>query len=80
MLLSQLNFLPEYTCLIHSCFCANSSFGLKQAPAFVDNVYSADENLATDNNIAPILFAVVLQNVKHAVLNIIRMFSNIFLS
>ena len=58
-----LNFLPEYTCLIHSCFCTNSSFGLKQAPAFVDNVYSADENLATDNNIAPILFAILLQNV-----------------
>ena len=25
------------TCLIRKCSCANSSFGLRQAPAFTDN-------------------------------------------
>ena len=37
------SFPTRYICLIRSCSCANSSFGLKHAPAFAGNMYLITE-------------------------------------
>ena len=37
------SFPTRYICLIRSCSCANSSFGLRHAPAFAGNMYLITE-------------------------------------